>query len=49
MCALSETKLTGKGEVRFGGVARGKRWRFYRVTGCCGSRMEGSVIQSYVG
>ena len=42
VCALSETKLKGKGEV----VGRGgKEWAIDEV----GSRMEGGVIQAYVG
>ena len=60
VCALSETKLKGKGEVMFGevvgrvsGVAAGRaregvactEWVIEEVC----SRMEGGVIQAYVG
>ena len=48
VCAVSETNLNGKGEVMFGevvgrvsGVAVGRTRVF--------SRMEGGVIQAYVG
>ena len=54
VCALSETKLKGKGEVvgRVSGVAVGRaregpvtEWTIDEVC----SRMEGGVIQAYVG
>ena len=56
MCALSETKLNGKGEVvgRVSGVAGGRAregvalllsWRLMR----CVNQMDGGVIQAYVG
>ena len=57
MCALSETKLKGKGEVvgRVSGVAGGRaregvgghltKWAVDEVC----SRMEGGVIRAYVG
>ena len=43
-CVLSETKLKGKGEVMFGEVV-GRA----REGGEVCSRMEGGVIQDYVG
>ena len=69
VCALSETKLKGKGEVMFGEVGRSRPeakkgegvWRCGRqgegwggpvtelaIDEVC-SRMEGGVIQAYVG
>ena len=54
VCALSETKLKGKGEVMFGEVGGGQgegrggpviEWVMDEVC----SRMEGGVIQAYVG
>ena len=55
VCALSETKLKGKGEVvgRVSGVAVGREGRGGPVTEwaideVC-SRKEGGVIQAYVG
>ena len=58
MCVLSETKLKGKGEVIFGevasrvsGVARGRAREGLALllSGWLMSRMEGGVIQAYVG
>ena len=60
VCALSETKLKGKGEVMFGevvgpvsGVAVGRAREgvallLWAIDEVC-SRMEGGVIQAYVG
>ena len=60
VCALSETKLKGKGEVMFGevvsrvwrcgrqGEGRGGPITEWAIDEVC-SRMEGGVIQAYVG
>ena len=54
VCALSETKLKGKGEVMFGevvgrqGKGGGGPVAEWAIDDVC-SRMEGGVIQAYVG
>ena len=54
MCALIETNLKGKGEVMFGevvgrqGEGRGGPGTEWAIDKVC-SRMEGGVIQAYVG
>ena len=48
VCALNETKLKGKGEIMFGEVVVVSPVTEWAIDEVC-SRMEGGVIQAYVG